>query len=146
MVSAWWHRTAQNRNREKIKDMEIKDFQLGICSLVTSVPKTYLCTHISKSNGLLVEYLLVCDDRVCSIWSHKYFFVHKHFIKVRCNLFLFKLILCFHNVMQNSIFANSIQNQNLSTDISETFQEEQEFFPLSKNTCQVTLICECINV
>lgn len=38
--------------------MEIKDLHLGICSFVTSVPKTYLCTPVNKSNGH--TYLLVC--------------------------------------------------------------------------------------
>lgn len=34
--------------------------------------------------------------------------------------------------MQNGNFAKSIQNQNLSSDISKRLQEEQEFFPIVK--------------
>lgn len=60
MVSALSHVTAQNRNRENIKDMETKDFHLGICSLVTSVSKTYLCTPVSQSNEQAYTYFSMC--------------------------------------------------------------------------------------
>lgn len=87
-----------------------------------------------------------CVGGVSSIWSHKHIFVHKNFVKITCKLLLFNLTLCFQNVMQKGNFAKSIQNQKLSIDISKRLGKSKNFFPLSKNTCQITLLCESVNV
>ena len=55
-------------------------------------------------------------------------------VKMRSNLFLFNFTPSFHNVTQNGNFANSVQNQKLSTHMSKRRQEEQEFF----SHCQKT--------